>query len=224
MPATAVATASGAEDVVVLRDISWGTYCQLNDENFSPAIRMAYFEGSLEIMTISARHENWERKIDLLIHTLAGALGIDCEGFGSVTMRRKDLRSGLEPDACFYFGPLAAIMRGREALDLQTDLAPDVAVEIDISRRSFSKFPLYAALGIRELWLFSQDEIALYQLADGEYRSVQQSAFLAHMTSACLTQLLADCRLMPLPEWLARVRAAAEGLTPPESDGPPRPD
>ena len=150
MPATAVATASGAEDVVVLRDISWGTYCQLNDENFSPAIRMAYFEGSLEIMTISARHENWERKIDLLIHTLAGALGIDCEGFGSVTMRRKDLRSGLEPDACFYFGPLAAIMRGREALDLQTDLAPDVAVEIDISRRSFSKFPLYAALGIRE--------------------------------------------------------------------------
>ena len=209
MPAAAAMTASAAEDVVVLRHIAWETYCQLNDENFSPAVQMAFFEGSLEIMTVSARHENWERKIEVLVRNLTGAMGLDCESFGSVTMRRKDLRVGLEPDACFYFGPMAVASRGREELNLQTDPAPDLAVEIDISRRSFSKFPIYAALGIREIWRFHENEMALYELAEGEYRVIEQSAVLPPMTAAILTQLLADSLSMPSPAWLARIRAAA---------------
>ncbi len=174
MAAAATATASTAEDVVILHDISWDTYCRLNDENFSPAIRMSFFEGALEIMTLSSRHENWERKIEVLVQTFAGTIRLDCESFGSVTMRRKDLRAGLEPDACFYFGPMAAAMRGREQLDLHTDPAPDLAVEIDISRRSLPKFPLYAALGIREIWRFHREEVVLYELVDGEYRVIDR--------------------------------------------------
>jgi len=54
MSATATVTAAAAEDVNVLRDIVWETYCQLNDENGSPAVRMAFFQGELEIMTVSA--------------------------------------------------------------------------------------------------------------------------------------------------------------------------
>ena len=209
MPATATVTASAAEDVVVLHDISWDTYCRLNDENFSPAIRMSFFEGALEIMTLSARHGNWERKIEILVHTLVEAMGLDCECFGSVTMRRKDLLAGLEPDACFYFGPMAAAMRGRDVLDLHTDPAPDLVVEIDVSRRSLPKFPLYAALGIGELWRAHQDEMVLYQLVDGEYRVIPASKLLPGMTGVRLAQLLADGRALPVTEWLSRVRVAA---------------
>ncbi len=209
MPATAAATAPAAEDVVILEDISWDTYCRLNDENFSPAIRMSFFEGALEIMTLSSRHENWERKIEVLVQTFAGAIRLDCESFGSVTMRRKDLRAGLEPDACFYFGPMAAAVRGREELDLHTDPAPDLAVEIDISRRSLPKFPLYAALGIREIWRFHREEVVLYELVDGQYRVIEKSTVLPSIGGARLTQLLAESRSMPSPDWLDRVRAAA---------------
>ena len=213
MPAAAAMNASAAEDVVVLRDIAWETYCQLNDENFSPAIHMAFFEGFLEIMTVSARHENWEGTIETLVHALAWAVRLDVTTFGSVTMRRKDLRAGLEPDACFYFGQMAATMRGRKELDLHSDPAPDLAVEIDISRRSFAKFPIYAALGIREIWRFHENELALYELAEGEYRAIDQSVALPRMTGARLTQLLADSQTMASPEWLDRVRSAmlAEG-------------
>ncbi len=209
MAAAATATASTAEDVVILEDLSWDTYCRLNDENFSPAIRMSFFEGALEIMTLSARHENWERMIEVLVHTLVEAMGSDCVGFGSVTMRRKDLRAGLEPDACFYFGPMAAAMRGRDELNLHTDPAPDLAVEIDVSRRSLPKFPLYAALGIGEIWRAHQDEMVLYQLVDGEYRVIPASKLLPCMTGVRLAQLLADGRALPVTEWLSRVRAAA---------------
>ena len=209
MPATAAGTASTAEDVVVLEDISWDTYCRLNDENFSSSIRMSFFEGALEILTLSARHENWERMIEVLVHSLVEGMGLDCVSFGSVTMRRKDLRAGLEPDACFYFGPMAAAMRGREELNLQTDPAPDLAVEIDISRRSLPKFPLYAALGIGEIWRAHQDEMVLYQLVDGEYRVIPASKLLPGMTGVRLAQLLADGRALPVREWLSRVGAAA---------------
>ena len=172
---------------------------------------MAFFEGSLEIMTVSARHENWGGKIEVLVHNFAAAAGIDCEGFQSVTLRRKDLSAGLEPDACFYFGPMAVAMRGKDELTLQTDPAPDLAVEIDISRRSFPKFPLYAALGIGEIWRFHQDEMVLYQLVDGGYRVIEESTCLPRMTGKRLLQLLIDGRSLPVGEWLQRVRAAALG-------------
>ncbi len=211
MPTTAAVTAPGAEDVVVIRDVSFDTYCRLNDENESPAVRMAFFEGSLEIMTVSARHENWGSKIEVLVHLLAEAMGMEAEGFRSVTMRRKDLQAGLEPDACFYFGPMALLMRGRNGLDLDADPAPDLAVEIDISRRSFSKFPLYAALGIPEIWRIHQDEVFLHALVDGDYRVVPVSSVLPRLTARVLTQLLIDGRSLPMSEWMRRIRAAATG-------------
>jgi Uma2 family endonuclease len=209
MPATAAVTAPGVEEVVVLRDISWDTYCRLNDENFSPAIRMTFFGGALEITALSSRHENWARKIEVLVQVLSGAMGLDCETFGSATIRRKELSAGLEPDACFYFGPMAAAMREKGELNFQTDPAPELAVEVDISRRSFSKFPLYAALGIGEIWRFHEREMALYELVDGEYRPIQTSKLLPGIGGALITRLLGESQTLPSPEWQERVRAAA---------------
>lgn len=197
MPATAAVTAPGAEDVVVLHDISWDTYCRLNDENFSPSTRMAFFEG------------DWGSQIEALVRARAAALDLDCVGFGRFTMRRKDLSAGLEPDACFYFGPMAAAMRARQELNLQTDPAPELAVEVDISRRSFSKFPLYAALGIGEIWRFHESQMKLYALVDGKYCRVQTRTLLPGITEALAMRLLTESQVLPSTEWLERVRAAA---------------
>lgn len=209
MAAAAAPVITGAEDVVLMQDISWNTYCRLNDENELLATRMAFFEGTLEIMTVSAKHEKWERKIDFLVRTLADSLGLDCEGFASVTMRRSDLLAGVEPDACFYFGPLAAAMRGREELDLHIDPAPELAVEVDISRRSISKFSLYASLGVAELWRFHQDEVLIYRLEGRQYQQAAASQFLPNVSAVTLSHLLADANVLPLSEWIQRIRSAA---------------
>jgi Uma2 family endonuclease len=207
----AVISALGAEDTITFPEIAWDTYCRLNDENSSPSIRMSYWKGALEIMTVSARHEYWGRSLESLVRTYANALRLDVISFGSLTMRRSDLQAGLEPDACFYFGPMAAAMRGRSHLDLHTDPAPDLAVEIDISRRSFSKLPLYAALGIREIWRFHQEEVFLHELAEGEYRSITASAWLPRLSGAQLRELLAESLSLSSHEWDERIRAAAQG-------------
>jgi Uma2 family endonuclease len=160
-----------------------------------PATRRRYFEGALEIMTVSARHENWERRIDFLVRALAVAMGMDCESFGSVTMRRKDLRAGIEADACFYFGPMAAAIRGCAELNLHTDPAPELAVEVDVSRQSNSKLPLYAALGIGEIWRFTPDELVIYRTdGRGEYLMVQEASYYVASRGSALTQLLADAQ------------------------------
>lgn len=210
MAATATVTSVGAEDVNVLHDIAWETYCRLNDENFSPAVRMAFFQGALEIMTVSATHEYWGSNIEALVRVYASALGLDVTAFGSVTLRRKDLLAGLEPDKCFYFGPMATAMRGPRKLDLHVDPAPELAVEIDISRRSYSKLPLYAALGIREVWRFHQDEVELYELIDGSYRIIAASTLLPRITGAWLTKILGECSSMAWPAWEERIRVAAK--------------
>lgn len=202
-------TIVGSEDVVVMHDIKWDTYCSLNDENAFPPTRMSFFEGTLEITTVSARHENWERKIDFLVRTLSIARRLDCEGFGSVTMRRKDLLAGLEADACFYFGPMAAAMRGRAELDLRHDPAPELAVEVDVGRHSAPKLPLCAALGIGEIWRYHQDQIFIYALSDSGYTEVNQSAVLPGITRSQLTHLMEAANSPPLHDWEERIRATA---------------
>lgn len=207
--ATALVAGTGAEDVVTMSDVSWDTYCRLDDENQNPAVRLAYFEGSLELMTVSLVHEYWGDTVAALVRSYARALRLDVAGFGHATMRRKSRHAGVEPDGCFFFGELAAAMKKHQEWDLEAGPGPDLIVEIDISRRSFSKLPLYAALGVREVWQFHQDEAAMYGLFDLRYQQISTSTVLAGLTASKLTRLLAESINRPEHEWDDLIRAAA---------------
>jgi Uma2 family endonuclease len=67
-----------------------------------------------------------------------------------LTDLREDLACGFEPDACFYLDHADAIAPDRP-LDLAVDPPPDLVVEVDITRSSLDKFPIYAALGVPEV-------------------------------------------------------------------------
>jgi putative restriction endonuclease len=129
---SSVNVAEIAEQRVVLRDVSWSTYESLLDDladTSSP--RLAYDEGTLEIMTPLGRHEALNRTLAMLVGALAEELGIDIQDYGSTTFRRKPHRKGFEPDSCFYVQHESAV-RGKERLDLESDPPPDVAVEIEL--------------------------------------------------------------------------------------------
>jgi Uma2 family endonuclease len=53
-------------------------------------------------MVLSARHEEPNRTLALLIEILAEELSIDIRRLGSTTFKRADLGEGFEPDSYFY--------------------------------------------------------------------------------------------------------------------------
>lgn len=59
---------------------------------------------------------------------------------------------------------------------MTVDPPPDLAIEVDITSRSIAREPIYAALGIPELWRFvGLRLIVLHRGADGKYRAASKS-------------------------------------------------
>jgi Putative restriction endonuclease len=85
-------------------------------------------------------------------------------------------------------------------------------IEIDIPHPSLDKFPIYAAIGVPEIWRYAEQRVSTYRRhADG--CAVEDcSTVLPGVTSHQLTQLTATGYEMPRPVWLRQVRAWAEDL------------
>ncbi|MBD1937304.1 Uma2 family endonuclease [Microcoleus sp. FACHB-68] len=164
-----ITTSTPAEQRTILKNISWPTFeAILRDTGEDRGWRFAYDGEILEIMTPLYEHENPKIQLDRLIVILAEELGIEIKSAGSMTLKREDLKKGIEPDNCYYIQNESAV-RGRQTLDLKTDLPPDLAVEIDITSSSVNKFGIYSALGIPELWKYNGRVLKFYQLLEENY-------------------------------------------------------
>src|SRR5205809_3072191 len=161
---TATLTSEQVTHKVILDNITWETYQRLMEERGErPKPRYAYDRGRLEIMVTSYEHENLKHIIATLIELLAGELEIDIEGAASTTFQREDLAQGFEPDASFYIQNAARI-RGQKQIDLNTDPPPELVIEIDISHPSLNKFPIFAGLGIPEVWRYHRQALTIFKL------------------------------------------------------------
>jgi Uma2 family endonuclease len=158
-----------AEQRTVLHNISWETFeALLKDTGEDRGSRFAYDCGTLEIMTPLFEHENLKIQFDRLIFTLVEELGLEIKSAGSTTLKLKLARRGIEPDNCYYIQNEFRV-RGKDKLDLETDPAPDLAIEIGITSSSVNKFNIYSTLGIGELWRYDGQSLKFYQLVDGQY-------------------------------------------------------
>ncbi len=163
------------EQHIVLHDISWDFYERLLKELADRPIRVTFDEGSIEIMSPLPKHEKWTFRLGRLLELMAADLGVTIEGFGSTTFRRADRRKGLEPDRCYYIQN-AARVRDMDAFDPAVHPPPDLAIEMEVTRRSISRQPIYAALGVPELWRFDGDQLGVLLLGgDGSYRPSETS-------------------------------------------------
>lgn len=107
----------------------------------------------LEIIVPLSEDEYSEDAIGDLVKDLAEELAIEYECFASTTWRRQECMGGAEPDNCFYIQNLPAV-RGRLNIDLNSDPPPDLVLEIDITSKSLDRLPIYAWLGVPEVWRY----------------------------------------------------------------------
>ena len=162
-------------DRVVLHNISWQQFENLLvDLGESRAARVAYDEGTLEIMTPLPEHEYYKEALGDAIKDIAEVLDQDYESLGSTTWKREIKKAGVEPDNCFYFQNEPRI-RGKLEYDLNQDPPPDLALEIDVTSKSLSRFSIYARLGVPEIWCYDSGELKIYQLQNEGYMEVETS-------------------------------------------------
>lgn len=157
------------EDRVVLSNISWKQYEELreNEENFH--VRMAYDGGRLELMSPSPDHAVMKRLVGRMIEAFTEELNIPCRSLSDTTWQRPDLSKGLEADECYYIVNHHRVS-SRLRVDLAIDPPPDLAVEAEISRGVVPRFPIYAALGVPEIWRCGKHGLVACSLTpDGEY-------------------------------------------------------
>ena len=201
------------ERKVVLPNISWALYQDLQAaKGDSSNPRYAYDQGALEITMLSHEHEEANRALARIFETIAEELDIDYHNSGSTTFDREDLKKALEPDTCFYVQH-ADLMRGKPRLDPLTDPPPELVIEVDVSSSSLNKLPIYAGLGVAEIWRWRWQGVSILRLEHGAYHQQDASVILPGVTSERLTYLLQASQQMKRKDWLREVQAVAHSLT-----------
>ncbi len=161
---------------VVLYGVTWETYeallAALGDDH--PTLRLTYREGTLEIMTTSRYHETLKTIIARLLEAWAVERDVSISGYGAATFRKRAKERGLEPDECYVVDPppLPASPKEEDFPEI-----PDIAIEV-VYKHVVDKLDVYAGLGVREVWIWRGDHMAVHQLASGTYEVRDGSALL----------------------------------------------
>jgi Uma2 family endonuclease len=177
-------------DRVTLRDVDWDLYTRLRSSPDRRNVRMTYVDGVLEVMSPSRIHERLTQLISKLLETWAEERGIEIDCGGSTTMQSEELARGLEPDNSYYVQHAEA-MRDRDELDLAIDPPPDLAIEVDITSSSVGRLPVYADLGVQEVWRCDGRSLKFLRLsAAGSYEEIPESAALPGLRPEHVLQFL----------------------------------
>ena len=180
------------EHRTLLHNVSWETYQSLRAANPSGHLRMTYDNGELEIMSPSRKHERISYLIGRMIDEWTLLADIDVAAGRNTTFSREDLLKGLEPDNCYWITN-ELVMRDKEEVDLKIDPPPDLALEVDVTRSSIAKLPIYRSLGVPEVWRWRHETLAILRMDDaGEYQQQDSSTELPSFPFKVAIEVLTD--------------------------------
>jgi Uma2 family endonuclease len=139
------------EQRVVLSNLSWQKFEQILGElGADRRVRLSYWRGKLEMMTPVAEHQRCQRLIESLILVVVDELKQSVTPIAPALIRNADLGCATEPDAGYYFESLTL----PPVIELPQDPTPELIVEVALTKSNLDKMPIYASLGIPEVWRY----------------------------------------------------------------------
>ncbi|MDR3639171.1 MAG: Uma2 family endonuclease [Isosphaeraceae bacterium] len=221
-PIHARTTTEPTEQSVVLHAVDWTAYCAIDDVlGNRHDVRVVYHEGKLVLMTKSRRHEWYADRIEELFKAAANGLGILWESAGETTLRREGLSAGVEPDAAFYVGAHAQLMRGPTNVDLEVQPPPDVTIEVELTHSAEQAMAVYSKLGVPEVWRFDAGTgaIAFWVRAhDGAYAVSPTSRAIHELTVEDVRDQLRAAEETSVAQWFAALPGWVETTLRPRVD------
>ena len=159
--------------------MSWQQF-KLLQESFadSPGIRLAYYKGEIEILTVSSDHESISRMITGLLIVYFLNKDIEFNPLGSFTQEKEEEVSA-QADESFAIGS-------------STATKPDLSVEVIFTSGSDRKLTRYKVLGVPEVWFWEDGLLKLYRLRESGYERIERSEILPDLD----INLLARCLMM----------------------------
>jgi len=175
---------------LIIDDVPWDDYERLLSKIVdSPNIRLSYDQGVLEIMSPLPKHESLKVLFAPLFTVLMEELDLNFYSLGSTTFKLPEAARGVEPDDCFYFRK-TDLIAGKDEIDPHHDPAPELVVEIDISHISMDKSPIYASLGVAELWRHNGTQLRFFRLIGHNYEEIEDSDLFPFLSAAVLNGFL----------------------------------
>lgn len=178
-----------AEQRTLLRNIRWETFIELTEQREGPVPRMTYDRGALELMSPRRQHEELSSFIGRLIETFTEVHNVDIRSVASTTFERADLSRAFEADESYYIANAEAIRRKPE-VDLSIDPPPDLVIEVELTSSAIEKMPLFASMGIPELWRHDGKALQMMLLSGSHYRPTSESRQLAGLTASMIDDVL----------------------------------
>ena len=178
----------------VIPFVDWKTYTRvLQAFGDRPRLRLTYDRGDLEIMVPSDEHEIDATFLARIVVIMTEEFQLPVRTGGSTTLKRKRMKKGIEPDKCFWIANAATVAGVK--LDLNIHPAPDLAIEVDVTRSSLDRFGIYRTLGVGELWHLDGDDLEFHVLgADKKYAPAPDSATFVGITPSDLMTFVKQAR------------------------------
>jgi Uma2 family endonuclease len=162
----------------------------------SPGVRLAYYDGVVEIFMPGQPHEIFKKIIAALLETFFVHWRIKVVPTGSVTQEKNKVASA-QADESYCFGT--------------AKLIPDLSIEVIFTSGSAAKLQRYQALGVPEVWFWEDGLFTLYCLGESGYIRIDKSQIpeLAKLDFELLTQ----CVLAGETDWLEAVLMFKEAIS-----------
>jgi Uma2 family endonuclease len=161
---------------VILHGVTWEQYeAVLAMRGDGSGVRIAYLEGELELMSPSRDHETIKKCIARLVEAYAEERGLRLDGLGSMTLRLRAKKRGVEPDECYEIdGPKTF---------------PDFAIEVVWTSGGLDKLEIYRAFGVREVWIWCDGRIDVHALKGDAYEPIAASEILQDLDLVAVATL-----------------------------------
>jgi Uma2 family endonuclease len=177
---------------LVLYGVSWQEYTRmLRAFAERPGHRLTYDRGTLEIMSPLFLHEFWADLLGRFVVVVTEEMELPLQAGRATTYRRRKMRRGLEADHSWWIAHAPEI-RGKERIDLRVDPPPDLALEVEVSRRAIKRMPIYARLRVPEVWRLGAAGLSFHVLQlNRKYTAQTHSLAFPLFTPADFTTYLA---------------------------------
>jgi Uma2 family endonuclease len=174
----------------VLYGVAWEDYLKLLDATPDLYLRHTYDEGTLEMMSPGKNHEWAGKLIARMIEAFALAADLPIQSIGATTIRAAKGGRGLQPDQTYYLAN-EPLVRGKDTYDPKKDPPPDLAIEIDVTNTSVPRLPVFAKVGVPEVWrLDTRRRLHFYRLMKTKYKEIEHSIAFAFLKPADLMRFV----------------------------------
>jgi Uma2 family endonuclease len=167
---------------VFLHHVTWQQYEQLLEMRGESSVpRIAYLEGLVELMSPSQDHEYIKKTLARLIEVWALERDVALTGVGSMTLKNRLRKRGVEADECYVVGRRCK-RGGKER--------PDLAIEVEWTSGGIDKLEIYRRLGVREVWRWRDERVLVYVLQGSVYVESPRSVVLPDLDLGRLVEFL----------------------------------